>query len=147
MDARWRHLAALAALAAGLALILGSFLPWEHSFSEGFGPSSHSGFDCYCGGGPTLALGVILMGLGGASLDARHPWLPYLAGAIAWLPTITLSIVAGWLVTLVWAEALEDSSAVAVGIGVYVMAAGAVLGVIAGILMRAGRSRHVRETL
>ncbi len=144
MDARWRRLAGLAALAAGFGLIIGSFLPWEHSFSSISGASSHSGLDCYCGGGPTFALGVILMGLGSPYLGEGHPWLPPFARAIAWIPTTILSVVAGWVVAVVWAEALEDSSAVAVGIGIYVMAAGAVLGLIGGMLMRAGRPKPGR---
>jgi hypothetical protein len=97
--------------------------------------------DCYCGGGVTVALGVILMGLGSPFIGDGHPWLPPFARVIAWVPTLFLSVVTGGLVAILWADVRDDPSTVAVGISVYVMAAGAVLGLIGGILMRAGRPK------
>jgi hypothetical protein len=142
MEASTPRSPGLAAVAAGLALIAGSFLPWEHSFPSTFWPSSHSGLDCSCGGGITVAVGTILMGLGSPYLGERHPWLPGSARRIAWVPTIFVSLVAAWLVTILWADVRDDESTVAVGFGVYLMAAGAVLGLIAGVLMRARRDAH-----
>ncbi len=155
MEEQGRRLPSLAAVAAGCALITGSFLPWETGFEPGFGSTTHSGLECYCGGGLTLALGVILMILGSAYLSDRHPWLPPFAGAIAWLPTIALSVIAGGAVALLWTDVLDDvrsllaegdSGTGAIGIGVYVMTAGAGIGLVGGILMRARRPKRGRET-
>jgi hypothetical protein len=145
MDLRWRRHAGLAALIAGIALIVGSFLPWEHSYPSRYWASSHSGLDCVCGGEVTVALGVILLGLGSMYLADGRPWLPSFARAIVWVPTVALSIVAGWLVTILWADVRDDPSTVAVGIGVFVMAAGAAMGLIGGILMRPSRPNGGRE--
>jgi hypothetical protein len=145
MDLRsWRH-AGLAALAAGTALVLGSFLPWEHSSPSRYWASSHSGMDCVCGGEVTVALGVILTGLGTLYLASGRLWLWSFARAMAWVPTVTLSIVAGGLVMLLWTDVRDDPSTVAVGIGVYLMAAGATLGLIGGILMGARRPDRGRR--
>jgi hypothetical protein len=142
MDQQGRRSPGLAAIATGCALIVGSFLPWEHSFAQNVGASSHSGMDCFCGGEVTVALGVILMGLGSPYLGDGQPWLPPFARAIAWVPTIFLSVVAGGLVAILWADVRDDPSTVAVGIGVFVMAAGAALGLIGGIVMRARRPKQ-----
>ena len=140
MEARVRRSLGIAVVAAGLALIVGSFLPWEHSFASNVGPSSHSGLDCYCGGGVTIALGTILMGLGSPSLGEGHPWLPRSARSRVWIPMILLSLVAAFLVSVLWADVRDDDTTVAVGFGVYLMAAGALLGLIAGVLMRVRRA-------
>jgi hypothetical protein len=145
MDLRWRRHAGLAALTAGTALVLGSFLPWEHSYPSRYWASSHSGMDCVCGGEVTVALGVILMGFGSLDLAYGRRGLSSFARALVWIPTVTLSIVAGWLVTLLWTDVRDDPSTVAVGIGVFVMAAGATLGLIGGILMRVRRPDRGRD--
>jgi hypothetical protein len=139
MDLRWRRFAGIAALTAGSGLIVGSFLPWEHSLTRTFGASSHSGMDCVCGGELTVALGLILMGLGSLYLTGERLRLSPFARAIVSAPTVCLSVLAGWLVTIIWADVRDDESTVAVGIGVFLMAAGALLGLIGGILMQAGR--------
>lgn len=135
MDLRWRHYAGLSALTAGIALVVGSFLPWEHSYPSRHWASSHSGMDCVCGGEVTVALGLILVGLGSLSLAHGRPWQSSFARAMVWVPTIALSILAGWLVTILWADVRDDPSTVAVGIGVFVMGVGAAVGSIGGILM------------
>jgi hypothetical protein len=132
MGTQARRLAGPAALGAGLALVVGSFLPWEHSFDSIFGAKSHSGMDCVCGGELMIALGLILMGLGGLG---AAPWVPALVHAIVWVLTVLLSIFAGLLVAILWADVRDDPSTVAVGVGVYVMAAGAILGLIGSIPM------------
>jgi hypothetical protein len=124
-------------------LVVGSFLPWEHSLGPISGASSHSGMDCVCGGELMIALGLILMGLGTLSAVPR---LPAFASGIVWVLTVLLSILAGWLVTLLWADVRDDSFTVAVGVGVYVMAAGAILGLIGGILMRPRGTKRVTAT-
>ena len=139
------HHAGLAALTAGTALVLGSFLPWEHSYPSRYWASSHSGMDCVCSGEVTIALGMILMGLGSLHLANGHRWLSSFARAMVWVPTVTLSIVAGGLVMLLWTDVRDDPSTVAVGIGVYLMAAGATLGLIGGILMCARRPDRDRQ--
>src|ERR1035437_7971732 len=130
-------------LAGGLAIIVGSLLPWATATAPFAGTVSRSGTD---GGGDgiiTIALGLVICLAGVSAVQRVRSGIASLAGVLA--------VVAGVLVVYEYSDAssrvqnvsaASDLVVASVGAGIWVMGLGAVVALV-GALEYLGRNKTI----